>query len=69
MIVSMAEVKINKKFAELAKLKEKIERQIRNEVAQRTNSGMDRTDWTAKINGGKVSSIVLFPRVALQAVR
>lgn len=69
MIVSMAEAKLNKKFAELAKLKEKIERQILNEVSQRTNRVMDRTQWRATVNGSNHLSKLLVPKFSLHSVR
>lgn len=69
MILSLAEAKFNKKFVELSKLKEKIERQINSEIMQRTNRRVDRTEWNARIANDHALSLAFIPRIALQSVR
>lgn len=70
MIISLAEAKFNKKFVELSKLKEDIERQINSEIMQRTNRRVDRTEWDSRIaNDQSVCGTEHVSGIALQSVR
>ena len=69
MIISMADAKFNKTLEELTKIRDNIERQIQDDIMQRTNRRVDRAEWVARVANGCPVSVGKPEGFALQIVR